>query len=266
MTTMRTEGDEAPDAPKTRALATLRGLPGRLYAVLDAARDPEVLQLLRRSGYRYECLYSGWAANVYGEVAPYLVQLRKDGRLLEQLVERGWGKGWGVFFGARSPFETLAARLRQMTGSWRDGASFLVRYYDPATASILERIEGYLDLLSASGVEATFHDESNPLREHGAAWKEAVRPTNPGVPARTPVWRHIYAEAERSLQEVWLGAICQRLVREVPAWDAEAPDVLRLRVRSWYRRALERGLPDEASQFQFIMMQARLAALKGQGP
>ncbi|MFO0608822.1 MAG: FHA domain-containing protein [Polyangiales bacterium] len=74
--------------PKAEALATLRALPGRLYAVLDAAKDPEVLQLLRRSGYRYECLYTGWARDVYGEAAPYLVQLRKQGRLLAQLVMR----------------------------------------------------------------------------------------------------------------------------------------------------------------------------------
>lgn len=100
--------EEARD-PKAEALATLRALPGRLYAVLDAAKDPEVLQLLRRSGYRYECLYTGWAREVYGEAAPYLVQLRKQGRLLEQLVERGWGKGWGVFLSC-SDCDTTAFR------------------------------------------------------------------------------------------------------------------------------------------------------------
>ncbi|MBK6535836.1 MAG: DUF4123 domain-containing protein [Deltaproteobacteria bacterium] len=91
--------------PKEEALATLRGLPGKLYAVLDAARDPEILTLLRRSGYRYESLWKGWAGEVYGDVAPYLVRLRKDGRLLEQLVE-GLGRGVGVYLLSYSPFGT----------------------------------------------------------------------------------------------------------------------------------------------------------------
>lgn len=107
--------EEARD-PKAEALATLRALPGRLYAVLDAAKDPEVLQLLRRSGYRYECLYTGWAREVYGEAAPYLVQLRKQGRLLEQLVERGWGKGWGAYIvlGEHRDFAACILALRRL--------------------------------------------------------------------------------------------------------------------------------------------------------
>lgn len=121
---------EAEGDPKAKALATLRALPGRLYAVLDAAADPEVLQLLRRSGYRYECLYSGWAANVYGEVAPYLVQLRKKGRLLEQLVENGWGKGWGIFGSTTMEFRSVMRVLRSLE-KMQSSAPMIVRFYDP---------------------------------------------------------------------------------------------------------------------------------------
>ncbi len=102
-------GEGSERDPRAEALATLRVLPGRLYAVLDAAKDPEVLQLLRRSGYRYECLYTGWAREVYGEAAPYLVQLRRNGRLLEQLL----AYQQGVFLLSEEPMVKLARGLRR---------------------------------------------------------------------------------------------------------------------------------------------------------
>lgn len=113
--------------PKAEALATLRALPGRLYAVLDAAKDPEVLQLLRRSGYRYECLYTGWARDVYGEAAPYLVQLRKQGRLLEQLVERGGGLIMQT--STDMPFQLVMRQLRRLTTARVDGKETMMRFY-----------------------------------------------------------------------------------------------------------------------------------------
>jgi hypothetical protein len=114
------------------ALAVLRGAPGRLHAVLDAAVDVEVLQLLRRSGYRYECLYDGWLREVYGEAAPYLVRLRKEGRLLEQLIERGWGRRWGIFLASRERFEVVRRHLRRLHRVERaDGEQVWFRIWDP---------------------------------------------------------------------------------------------------------------------------------------
>lgn len=129
----RVEGGEVVEEdPKARALATLRGLPGKLYAVLDTARDPEILVLLRRSGYEYGCLYSGWAQEIYGNSSPYLVRLQRDGRLLEQLVERGWGKGWGIYLGTRAHLVELRRHLRWLLSAQVPGERVLAfRYFDP---------------------------------------------------------------------------------------------------------------------------------------
>lgn len=134
-------GDEATEEdPKAYALQVLRGLPGKLYAVLDAARDPEILQLLRRSGYQYECLWGGWAGEVYGDVAPYLVRLRKDGRLLEQLLERGWGKGWGIYITASSSTSTLRRQLRrQLRVHTHDVGRVALRFFDPDVMTTMLR-------------------------------------------------------------------------------------------------------------------------------
>lgn len=147
--------------PKARALATLRGLPGKLYAVLDTARDSEILPLLRRSGYRYECLYNGWAREVYGDVAPYLVRLRKNGRLLEQLVEHGWGKGWGIYVSG-SDFDDVRRHVRQLGVVWLEGVGNTgLRYFDPHVFSELMCVFSSKQLGQILSNEISFHVEAS---------------------------------------------------------------------------------------------------------
>lgn len=122
----------APADPRAAALATLRAAPGRLYAVLDAARDDRVRELMRRSSYRIACLYDGWGEDVFGEAAPWLVQLWKTGRLVEQLIEEGMGKGWGLFLTSRAPFVEVRRQCRRLLQVKVEGQGrMLFRWYDP---------------------------------------------------------------------------------------------------------------------------------------
>ena len=59
----------------------------RLFAVLDAAREDRVRELMRSNSYKRSCLYDGWGEAVFGEAAPWLVQVWKTGRFVEQLIE-----------------------------------------------------------------------------------------------------------------------------------------------------------------------------------
>src|SRR5205823_4716059 len=56
-----------------------------LFAVLDAARDEQVLELLRSSGDEFQSLYEGAPAEELETVAPYLVRLPPGSKLLEAL-------------------------------------------------------------------------------------------------------------------------------------------------------------------------------------
>lgn len=121
-----------PRDARSVALDTLRAQPGRLYAVLDAAIDPAVLTVLRASGHRYQSLYDGWAAVAYRHHAPYLVRLRKHGRLVEQILEQGQGRGWGIFVYSDEPFVEVRRSLRRLLRvTDEDGAKLLFRFYDP---------------------------------------------------------------------------------------------------------------------------------------
>lgn len=120
------------DDPVAARMRDLRAMPGRLYALLDPARSDAVLSLLRRSGQRCDNLYEGWAAEVFEDVAPYLVRTRRDGLFLPMVLREAWGKGYGVFLSSRAPRDEVRRQLRKLVTVRLEGrgrATF--RFYDP---------------------------------------------------------------------------------------------------------------------------------------
>lgn len=129
---------EEPPSEATRAaadpvLAALRGEPGRVYAVLDAARCERIGVLLRESPAPYRSLYDGHQGDALAEVAPYLVELGPFPELLESLVLEGWDQPWGIWLTAPPDRDTEAVRrhLRKflMVELAREKVYF--RFYDP---------------------------------------------------------------------------------------------------------------------------------------
>lgn len=119
----------AASTPEGRLLNILRGQTEPLFALLDAAREPKVPQLLRVSGEAYQSLYQGEA---YAEVAPYLVQLPASSRFVETMVREGWGQGWSVYLTCSLPLQSLREYFRQnLMIKTPDGREFFSRFYDP---------------------------------------------------------------------------------------------------------------------------------------
>jgi hypothetical protein len=103
-----------------------------VYAVLDAARDDTVLPFLIGSGERHECLYEGPVARELLAAAPYLVALRRDATFTRELLERAWGRSWGLFLAAPTDLETVRRHLRHFL-KVKDarGRRLYFRFYDP---------------------------------------------------------------------------------------------------------------------------------------
>ncbi len=113
-------------------LAFSRCWSGRLYAVLDAAREPRVMEFLRGSGLRYESLFDGWARTVMAAAGPHLVALPRQGLATRRLIERGWGRGWGVLLVSHEGFAETRRQLRRLlTARVPGGGTALFRFYDP---------------------------------------------------------------------------------------------------------------------------------------
>jgi hypothetical protein len=126
----------APEAPvgDPRALArdALMATTGRLYAVLDAAHGDGVINLLRAVSHPKQCLYDGWAEEVYGDVAPWIVSVPRGGALMARLLRDVWGQGWGVFVQSDLPMPKVRKHLRRLNQVELEGqGKALFRWYDP---------------------------------------------------------------------------------------------------------------------------------------
>jgi pSer/pThr/pTyr-binding forkhead associated (FHA) protein len=114
------------------AMAALQQPGLMLYAMLDAARDPRVLQLLRTHSELFYSLYDGAEGERYGDVAPYLVELSPASRLCDELVREHWGQSFGSFLFSQADFKTVRRHLRKFLKVENEARKeMLFRFYDP---------------------------------------------------------------------------------------------------------------------------------------
>jgi len=131
----RAEEEKRLDAAR-HALARLRAEAERepLFAILDAARDDRILEILRQSVEPHQSLYEGIQGEPLATVAPYLTgPFRSDSVLLDRLVMEGWGRRWGIYVTSQEPFKEVRRHLRRflMVESEDTGEPLYFRFYDP---------------------------------------------------------------------------------------------------------------------------------------
>ncbi|WP_437308488.1 DUF4123 domain-containing protein [Sorangium sp. So ce388] len=103
-----------------------------LYAVLDAARGPHVLKLVRASSDDARSLYNGRRGEQLAAVAPYLVRMPTGSRQMNEFLREGWGQSWGVLVACDSPLDDLRRHLRRfLVVQTEEGQALCFRFYDP---------------------------------------------------------------------------------------------------------------------------------------
>jgi Domain of unknown function (DUF4123) len=103
-----------------------------IWAVLDGASVPGLLQQLADHEPEHICLYAGELQPDVAEVAPYLVKLEAKAPFTEWLIEKGWGQHWGVFAETGEDLRSLRKHFRSFLTVYDEtGKSMLFRYYDP---------------------------------------------------------------------------------------------------------------------------------------
>jgi pSer/pThr/pTyr-binding forkhead associated (FHA) protein len=149
-------------SPKDRLLEMLRSDFQPLYAILDAACSADIYKLLVEArdeakngqgtagsdagqptfrpagagtlegGAQYESLYEGKSKAELVMFAPYLVRLLPESKLLEKLVNKGWGKSWGIYVTCDLEFGELRRHFRHfLMVKVPDGTQVYFRFYDP---------------------------------------------------------------------------------------------------------------------------------------
>ncbi|MDP3001284.1 MAG: DUF4123 domain-containing protein [Bryobacterales bacterium] len=148
-----------------RLLSLIATQPLNVYALLDGARSPRVLELLRASGERFERLDEGRA--------PYLAAIPPRSPLLDSLVAEGWGAGWGLFLTSRRPFGETCHHFRQiLVAVTDDGRQLDFRFYDPR---VLRAFLPTCDVEQAAvlfgPVSSFFAEDENPDRVLRFTWQ-----------------------------------------------------------------------------------------------
>jgi hypothetical protein len=122
-----------------------------IWAVVDGARDPQVWWSVRKSSLWNECLYAGSLSAELERAAPYLVQLEFDEPQTMRLLNRGWGKSWGILLRSGTSLKALRKHLRRfLLVSGPGGKSMLFRYYDPRV------MRAFLPTCSATQLDELF--------------------------------------------------------------------------------------------------------------
>jgi hypothetical protein len=115
-----------------RLLEEMRKLSEPLYALLDAARDEQILEILGHEGADGQSLFEGQGSEQLITVAPYLVSIPAGSPLLERLVNEGWGQSWGLYLVSPEPFGGLRRRLREfLMVTDENNRKLYFRFYDP---------------------------------------------------------------------------------------------------------------------------------------
>lgn len=106
-----------------------------LYAIVDAAQDEQVIELLQQHAEktRLQSLFEGEQGEEMAPVAPYLLQFNTpDNPMLHTIVQHGWGKNWGLYFDYPGEFEAARNQLRQCIRVKDNDSDYLTfRFYDP---------------------------------------------------------------------------------------------------------------------------------------
>jgi len=111
---------------------TLKKLPEHLYAILDSARNEEILEYVFLSKAKYEILYDDKYKYELASVGPYLVNLKKNQNLIDTLIHKGWSDHWGIYLTSDCTFEELKEHFQQfLIVQMENNEKLFFRFYDP---------------------------------------------------------------------------------------------------------------------------------------
>lgn len=113
------------------------------YAILDAAKVPNLPEVLETSGLEHRCLFKGGAYDTLKGVAPWIVQLQDENAFTRNLFTQSdapwhlWDNEPGIYLRSNGTLDEIWSHFRKFTkvrdeqGNWG-----FFRFWHPATAQI----------------------------------------------------------------------------------------------------------------------------------
>ncbi|MBL3609576.1 DUF4123 domain-containing protein [Rhodovulum sulfidophilum] len=234
----------------------------KLFALLDAPKFADLPLLLAGEGLPHRCLFRGDASQVWGGVAPWLVELTRGSGLLRNLMTRSdrpqhlWDARPGIFICGDLDLEALWRHLRrftQMPGP--DGGRIFFRFWDPKILPLLlQGIDSDQQWLRAFGtvgeVPLTF-----VTPQPAGTVLHRVSPELCGPRSRTPD-RLPDAVVELLREQRWSEfqiRLCQQLHKQHP--QAIEP-LSEEELREFSNQGYARGFRIEKANFNYVLAAA----------
>lgn len=127
------------------------GSEASVYALLDGARDTRILPLIERSRLDYTSLFRGRLPRRLALASPYLVSLGRTSAFTAELLEAGWGGGWGYFVESPVILQDLRRHFRRfLQVEDPAGRRLFFRHYDPRVMRV------FLPTCNAAELEFVF--------------------------------------------------------------------------------------------------------------
>jgi len=140
-----------------------------VFAVLDGASVPGLLDKLYGLAPNFCCLFKGDLTPDMAEVAPYLVQLEPGSEFTSWVIGQGWGNHWGIFAATDLNLRATARHFRKFLIVYDvSGRPLRFRYYDPRV------LRAYLPTCNAEELATVFGPVASFLLE-GAGLETALR-------------------------------------------------------------------------------------------
>ncbi len=140
----------------------------KVYAILDGASVPGLLEKLAEHRPENTCLISGTLDPDLAEAAPYLVHVDAMSPFAAWVLEKGWGNHWGIFAVVPEavPFRDLRKHFRSLLRVRSpDGDPLLFRYYDPRVFRVYLPTCNVAELNTIFGPSRKFMLEGGQLGE-----------------------------------------------------------------------------------------------------
>ncbi len=160
-----------------------------LYAILDGAGVPDLLEHLEAEEPEHVCLFRGELSEDLASAAPYLVRLLPDTPFTEWVLLEGWGAHWGIFLRSKGDLKETRKHARTLlTVKDPDGRRLYFRFFDPRVLSLFLPVATPEQTEQITGaLEDIFFEADDPLflqsisRQTG--WKLERHALLGGVPA-----------------------------------------------------------------------------------
>ena len=137
-----------------------------VYAILDGAAIPNLLDKLYDLSPVFCCLFRGELAPDMAEVAPYLVQIEEGAEFTDWLIGQGWGNHWGVYVLSDTDFRAMRRHFRTFLIVYDDtGRPLRFRYYDPRVLRLYLPTCNAKELRTVFGPVASFLLESEEANQ-----------------------------------------------------------------------------------------------------